>query len=97
MTADEELGAATSNEYQTKPGTLYDKAVAYAFILGLYGIALAVVVYALGYRQYYYHILLAGFLPFALLLGYVFLHVSVLKPRKVGKYVIQNKRLPDDM
>jgi hypothetical protein len=82
---------------QTNFEIWHGKAIAYSFIAGLFGIAAAVLVNALGYEEYYYYVLLGSLAPMALLLVPSIVYITLIKPHKVGKYVLKHKQLPDDM
>lgn len=81
----------------TKREALHNKAIGYSFIFGMYGIVAGLLAVAAGYSRYSDYFLFGGFIPFVFLVGPVIIYTCIIRPHKVGKYVLQHKQLPDDM
>lgn len=69
--------------------------VAEAF--ALCGVIIGIVLGILGLYGYAWVALLLGVAPILLDVTAIWVYRKVLKPHKVGKYVLQHKQLPDDM
>ena len=90
--AQERHSYAPENEY------ISARTLAYSFIWCFSWLGISVVLLVFGVSPAYcWLVLLAGFIPMALVTGYDWFCRTFIKPHKVGKYVLENKQLPEDL